>query len=66
MCPLSKVHGQQVSFGIERMMRDKNSLEMQLSCNFTIAEFVQNELKDKGFKVILFTEFKKLWIGVWK
>ena len=66
ICPLAKVQAQKLAFNIEKLMKTKDSLEMQVHCDFKTAEVARNELEQKGFRVLLFSEFKQLCIGVWK
>lgn len=62
----SPTQSQKLAFDISRLMRNKESLEIRLTCSFEVAEQTRSELIKEGFHVLLFRELKDLYLGVWK
>lgn len=65
-CPVTNRYAEKLAFEFENSMKTKDSMESSISCDFKTAEKVRNYLIEKGFKVLLFNELKKLSIAIWK
>lgn len=65
-CPVTNKYAEKLAFDFETSMKTKTSMESPIACDFKTAEKVRNYLIEKGFKVLLFNELKKLSIAIWK